>query len=156
MAWNGPIVGAHDADTKYHTSQFPIEKVEGPGTRQRAHSLRYACPRPHVPFHCSAWLYYTFLCSREPVRSDPSYIWHQQNLTLLAGVLMSTYWTCSLPQVIRKENPRKPGKLGPFLIDGLQSALRLNLPHPWSCLPWPIISHLQDVQGSCKTVIYTT
>jgi len=54
---------------------------------------------------------------------------HQQNLTLLAGVLMSTYRTCGLPQVIRKENSRKPGKLGRFLIGGLQCTLRSNLPH---------------------------
>ena len=30
MAWNGPIVGAGGADTKYCLSQLSIEKTEGP------------------------------------------------------------------------------------------------------------------------------
>jgi len=62
---------------------------------------------------------------------------HQQNLTLLATTCQCLDETCSLPQVICKENPCKPGKLGQFLIDGLQvpcdelatSMITLSLAH---------------------------
>jgi len=62
---------------------------------------------------------------------------HQQNLTLLATTCWCLHETCSLPQVICKENPCKPGKLGQFLIDGLQvpcdelatSMITLSLAH---------------------------
>ena len=64
--------------------------------------------------------------------------WHQQNLTLLATTCQCLDETCSLPQVICKENPCKPGKLGQFLIDGLQVPCD-ELATSMITLPWPII-----------------
>ena len=64
---------------------------------------------------------------------------HQQKTTLLAGVLASTYWTCSLLQAICKEKFCKFRKLGQFLTTCL--AIKLAEKSPGFQLN--VISHLQ-------------
>jgi len=55
-------------------STYRSGKKEKYGPIAQEHNIRCACPRPRVPFRCSTQLYYMFLRSREPVRSDPSCI----------------------------------------------------------------------------------
>ena len=50
-------VGAREADTKYRTSQFLIDKAEGPGPWQCADPLRCARPRLRTPFRCTGRLH---------------------------------------------------------------------------------------------------
>ena len=42
--------------------------MKNPGGTRRAHPLRCACPRPHVPFRCSDRLRCAFIHLREPIR----------------------------------------------------------------------------------------
>jgi len=77
---------------------------------------------------------------------------YQQKTTLLASVLISTYQTCSLLQVICKENFCKSCKLGRFLADclavGLATfalGLQFSLPKTYTQLANDVISHLQDM-----------
>jgi len=79
-----------------------------------------------------------------------SCIAHQQKTTLLAGVLTSTYQTCSLLQGICKEKFCKFHKLGQFLTTCLAIKLAMFTPGLQSSLPkthtWfaiNVISHLQ-------------
>jgi len=67
-------VGAREADTKYHTSQFLINKAEGLGTWQHADPLCCACPRPHTPFRCTGRLHQMSLQLQKPICGGPSCI----------------------------------------------------------------------------------
>jgi len=108
--------------TRFHSQQFTL-------VLHLMLHLMHTLPMPKLCIQCCP----SPIGTAYPYMPPP----HQQNLTLLATTCQCLDETCSLLQVICKENPCKPGKLGQFLIDGLEvpcnelatSMITLSLAH---------------------------